>query len=103
MEQSRCFILESDFSSTTSKLYSQVSSDTGSQLGVTAVRVALWYTPGDLPKDHKVLRKVSSLCHQLPVLDGTAFQKEFHSVCCFSVCGFYSVLLRLLHYSKLMM
>lgn len=34
---------------------------------------------GDLPKDHKVLRKVSSLCHQLPVLDGTAFQKEFHS------------------------
>jgi COP9 signalosome complex subunit 6 len=35
---------------------------------------------GDLPKNHEILRKVSSLCHQLPVLDGTSFQKEFHSV-----------------------
>ncbi|CAI8011402.1 COP9 signalosome complex subunit 6 [Geodia barretti] len=35
---------------------------------------------GDLPKNHEILRKVSSLCHQLPVLDGTSFQKEFHSM-----------------------
>lgn len=55
---------------------------------VGVVRVALLYTLGDLPKDHEVLRKVSSLCHQLPVLDGMAFQKEFHSVCCFQFVGF---------------
>jgi COP9 signalosome complex subunit 6 len=33
---------------------------------------------GELPRNHEILRKVSSLCHQLPVLDGTVFQKEFH-------------------------
>ena len=36
---------------------------------------------GELPKNHEILRKVSSLCHQLPVLDGAVFQKEFHRVC----------------------
>lgn len=46
------------------------------------VRVILDYLravqAGDLPKNHEVLREVSSLCAQLPVLDRASFQSEFY-------------------------
>ena len=60
---------------------------------------------GDLPTNHEILRKVSSLCRQLPVLDGTSFQKEFHSVCmleeifrksCFCLLPFVCVYIQML-------
>lgn len=35
---------------------------------------------GDLPANHEVLREVSSLCDQLPVLDNKVFEKDFCSV-----------------------
>ena len=35
---------------------------------------------GDLPSNHEVLREVSSLCDQLPVLDNKVFDKNFCSV-----------------------
>lgn len=35
---------------------------------------------GDLPANHEVLREVSSLCDQLPVLDNKVFDKDFCSV-----------------------
>lgn len=34
---------------------------------------------GELPFNQEILREVSSLCHQLPVLDSKAFDKEFCS------------------------
>jgi len=34
---------------------------------------------GELPKNHEILREISSLCDQLPVLENKMFEKEFHS------------------------
>ena len=35
---------------------------------------------GDLPANHEILREISSLCDQLPVLDNKLFEKDFCSV-----------------------
>ncbi len=35
---------------------------------------------GELPKNHEILREVSSLCDQVPVLDSKSFGRDFHSV-----------------------
>ena len=42
--------------------------------------VNLSFCSGDLPANHEVLREVSSLCDQLPVLDNKVFEKDFCSV-----------------------
>jgi len=34
----------------------------------------------ELPCNHQVLRQVSAVCNQLPVLDKAVFDKDFHSV-----------------------
>ena len=34
---------------------------------------------GDLPKNHEILREISSLCDQLPILESRSFEKDFFS------------------------
>ena len=36
--------------------------------------------PGELPKNHAILREISSLCHQLPILTSSDFNPEHQKV-----------------------
>ena len=36
---------------------------------------------GKIPKDHELLRQLSSVCHQLPIQNQEAFRKQFLTVC----------------------
>ncbi|CAG9854200.1 unnamed protein product [Phyllotreta striolata] len=36
---------------------------------------------GQLPRNHEVLREAYSLCHRLPVIDGTRFRQDFYNQC----------------------
>ena len=46
----------------------------------------MYIIAGDLPANHEILREVSSLCDQLPVLDNRVFEKDFCSVSSHSWC-----------------
>lgn len=41
---------------------------------------------GDLPKNHEILREISSLCDQLPILESRSFEKDFFSVSDLQFC-----------------
>lgn len=58
-----------------------VQSGTVKQMCVQATTMLSLPPPcsGELPKNHEILREISSLCDQLPVLD-KSFQTDFHSV-----------------------
>ncbi len=42
--------------------------------------ILLHCLPGDLPKNHEILREAYSLCHRLPVLNTDRFKDEFYNV-----------------------
>ncbi|XP_072376798.1 COP9 signalosome complex subunit 6 [Diabrotica undecimpunctata] len=49
------------------------------------VRLVLEYMKavqnGQLPRNHEVLRDAFSLCHRLPVIDGSRFRQDFYNQC----------------------
>ena len=53
---------------------------TGVCIADFALLPILLHCSGELPKNHAILREISSLCHQLPILTSSDFSSEHQKV-----------------------